>query len=142
MVLPPLEQLPIGMPASLTGAFQTAEQRRDYQTYLLVARNELKKALAAPPPRDPGAAYKAFKQMYPDDEAPVMGYHAVEYHRGKEAMAVPPPDPEDVRRYEQETLPRYNARRDRLAANLERVEQELPMWLSEGYQRMLQDLLE
>ncbi len=142
MVLPPLEQLPIGMPASLTGAFQTAEQRRDYQTYLLVARNELKKALAAPPPRDPGAAYKAFKQMYPDDEAPVWGYHAAEYHRGKEAMAVPPPNSEDVRRYEEELLPTYNARRGRLAANLESVENELPRRLSEGYQRMLQDLLE
>ena len=142
MVLPPLEQLPVGMPASLTGAFQTAEQRRDYQTYLLVARNELKKALAAPPPRDPGAAYRAFKQMYPDDEPPVMGYNSVEYHRGKKAMAVPPPNLEDVRTYEEVLLPTYNARRSRLAANLESVENELPRWLSEGYQRMLQDLLE
>ena len=142
MVLPPLQQLPVGMPASLTGAFQTAEQRRDYQTYLLVARIELKKALAAPPPRDPSAAYRNFKYMYPDDGPPVMGYHAIEYHREKDAMAVPPPDPEDVRRYEEELLPAYEARRGRLVANLGRVEKELPMWLSEGYQRMLLDLVE
>lgn len=141
MVLPPLQQLPVGMPASLTGAYQTAEQRRDYQTYLLVARNELKKALAAPPPRDPSAAYRNFKYMYPDDAPPVMGYHAIEYHREKDAMKVPPPDPEDVRKYEEELLPAYTLRRDRLVANLESVEKELPQWLSKDYGRELAKLL-
>ena len=57
-------------------------------------------------------------------------------------MRPPPPNPEDVRRYEEELLPAYEARRGRLVDNLESVEKELPMWLSEGYQRMLQDLLE
>lgn len=142
MVLPPLQSLPVGMPPSLTGAFQTAEQRRDYQMYLLVARIELKKALAAPPPPDPSAAYNNFKYMYPDDGPPVMGYHAIEYRREKDAMEVPPPDPEDVRKYEEELLPKYEARRGRLVANLGRVEKELPMWLSEDYQRMLVDLVE
>ena len=144
MVLPPLQELAVGMPASLTGAFQTAEQRRDYQMYLVVARIELKKALAAPPPRDPSAAYNNFKYGYPDGPGPGGGaaYRGLSGYDEPPFLPVPPPDPEDVRRYEEELLPKYVARRGRLVANLERVEKELPMWLSEGYQRMLQDLLE
>ena len=46
-----------------------------------------------------------------------------------------------MRRYEEVLLPTYEARRGRLVDNLESVERELPMWLSEGYQRMLLDLL-
>ena len=122
MPLPPLEQLPVGMLASLTGAFQTAEQRRDYQTYLLVAHAALKAALAAPPPEDPG----------PGGDTEYRG------------LGEPNPEREY---YLYVLMPAYNARRDRLRANLERVEQELPegyqqMTLSKDYQRMLQDLLE
>ena len=125
MVLPPLQQLPVGMPASLTGAYQTAEQRRDHITYLLVAHAALKAALAAPPPEDP---------------EPDLDPGGAKY-RG---LSVPSPEKEH---YLNVLLPAYNLRRGRLLANLERVEQELPegyqrTMLSEGYQRMLQDLLE
>ena len=128
MVLPPLEQLPVGMLASLTRAFQTAEQRRDYQTYLLVAHAALKAALAAPPPEDPG----------PGGGGGPGG--------GAEYRGLGEPNPERGY-YLYVLMPAYNARRDRLLANLKRVEQELPegyqqMTLSEDYQRMLQDLLE
>ena len=54
---------------------------------------------------------------------------------------VPPPDPEDVRRYKEELLPAYTLRRDRLVANLESVEKELPQWLSKDYGRELAKLL-
>ena len=122
MVLPPLEQLPVGMPASLTDAFQDAEKWRDHQAYLLVAHIELKKALAAPPPQDPRAAYKELSPL--------------------DAVAVPLPDPEDVRRYEQETLPKYNRWRNRLADNLDWVEQELHSTLTDAYRGMLRNMLQ
>ena len=121
MVLPPLEQLPVGMPASLTDAFQDAKEWRDHQMYLLVAQIWLKKALAAPPPQDPRAAYRELSPI--------------------EAQLVPPLDPEDVRSYEQETLPKYNARRDRLAGNLKWVEDELFGLLTDGHQKMLRNML-
>ena len=120
MVLPPLEQLPVGMPASLTDAFEDAEKWRDHQAYLLVARIELKKALAAPPPQDPRAAYKELSPL--------------------DAMAVPPPGPEDVRRYERETL-KYNRQRDRLAKNLNWVEEMLLNTLTDAYRDMLLNML-
>jgi hypothetical protein len=120
MVLPPLEQLPVGMPASLTDAFQDAEKWRDHQAYLLVAHILLKKHLAAPPPQDPRAAYKELSPLV--------------------AVAVPPPGPEDVRRYEQETL-KYNTRRDHLATNLAWVEGELFGTLTDAYRDMLRDML-
>jgi len=151
MVLPPLQQLAVGMPASLTGAHQTAEQRRDHMTYLLVARNELKKALKnLVRPEDPSWAYNSFPvppwQPDDDDDEPMLSrydnHERREAKRARDAMRPPPPNPEDVRRYEEELLPAYEARRGRLVDNLESVEKELPMWLSEGYQRMLQDLLE
>ena len=121
MVLPPLEQLPVGMPASLTDAFQDAEKWRDHQMYLLVAQIWLKKALAAPPPQDPRAAYKELSPL--------------------DAVAVPPPGPEDVSRYERETLPKYNRRRDRLARNLDWVEDELFGTLTDAYRDMLRNML-
>ena len=150
MVLPPLQQLAVGMPASLTGAYQTAEQRRDHMTYLLVARNELKKALKnLVRPEDPSWAYNSFPvpPWQPDDDDEPMlsrydNHERREAKRARDAMRPPPPNPEDVRRYEEELLPAYEARRNRLVDNLESVEKELPMWLSEGYQRMLLDLLE
>ena len=121
MVLPPLDQLPIGMPASLTDALQHANEWRDHQMYLLVAQIWLKKALAVPPPQDPRAAYKELSPL--------------------DAVAVPPPGPEDVSRYERETLPKYNRQRDRLAGKLKWVEDELFRTLTDGHQNMLQNML-
>ena len=46
-------------------------------------------------------------------------------------MRPPPPNPEDVRRYEEVLLPAYEARRGRLVANLESVEEELRTTLVE-----------
>tara|TARA_X000001036_G_scaffold412387_1_gene425844 strand:- start:525 stop:959 length:435 start_codon:yes stop_codon:yes gene_type:complete len=143
MPLPPLQQLAVGMPASGPSAYET--ERRDHLTYLLVARVALKHALAdLPRPEDPSAAYNAFKDMYPDGPGPGGGaaYRSLAgYDDEPPVPPVPPPDPEDVRRYKEELLPAYTLRRDRLVANLESVEKELPQWLSKDYGRELAKLL-
>ena len=134
------------MPGSLTGAFQTAEQRRDYQTYLLVARNELKKALKnlVRPEAIPGVEAQLPARRPTTTSrcsVKVRQLREEEEKRARDAMRPPPPK-RTCAGTSKRRCQGANARRGRLVANLKSVETRAANDAVGCYQRMLQDLLE